>query len=143
MAVEAIELRRTVEGLTFEQMEGLFSAAGLGGRVGHKILRAFRNSPHVRVAFDADRLVGASRAITDGEYHAVIYDVAVDPDYQATGIGRRMMEELLRELRVWRVMLVAAEDVRGFYAGFGFAPYPDVLAKLDPERLHDPIRGPG
>jgi len=29
--------------------------------------------------------VAAGRALTDGEYHATIYDVVVDPEYQRRG----------------------------------------------------------
>jgi hypothetical protein len=38
---------------------------------------------------------------------------------------------------VWRVMLVADENVQGFYRSFGFHAYPDVMARLDEGELHD------
>lgn len=82
------------------ELEALFAATELGGRAGDKIRRAFLNSAVVCFASDGARLVGASRAITDGEYHGLIYDVAVLPDYQRQGIGRRMMQELLARLPV-------------------------------------------
>jgi aralkylamine N-acetyltransferase len=132
-----ITYRFSCEDVTTRELEELFAAAGLGGRVGEKIRRAFLNSPIVCLAYDGRRLIGASRAITDGEYHGLIYDVAVDPEYQARGIGRRMMEELLERLPVWRVMLVAGEQVQGFYRAFGFERYPDVMARLDRSRLYD------
>jgi GNAT superfamily N-acetyltransferase len=74
-------------------------------------------------------------AITDGEYHAFIYDVAVLPAYQRHGVGTLILKNLLSRLRVWRVMLVAAIDVQPFYAREGFAPYGDVMAKLDRAQL--------
>ena len=122
---------------TTEDLEKLFAAVNLGGRVGDKIRRAFVNSSLVCFAYDDNRLIGASRAITDGEYHGFIYDVAVLPEYQKRGIGRRMLDELLARLPVWRVMLVADESVQGFYRGFGFQTYGDVMARLDAERLRD------
>jgi ribosomal protein S18 acetylase RimI-like enzyme len=125
------------EGVSTRDLEKLFAATKLSGRVGDKIRRAFLNSSFVCFAFDGDRLIGASRAITDGEYHGLIYDVAVLPEYQGRGIGRRMMRELLDRLPVWRVMLVADENVQGFYRGLGFQNYPDVMAKLDWDRLYD------
>ena len=117
------------------ELEELFAAADLKGRAGEKIRRAFVNSSAVCLAYDGSRLIGACRALTDGEYHAVIYDVAVRPEYQARGIGRRLMEELLGRLSVWRVMVVADSNVQGFYQKFGFEPYPDVMARLDWHRL--------
>jgi aralkylamine N-acetyltransferase len=135
-----ITYRLTPEGVTTGELEALFAASGLGGRVGDKIRRAFLNSQLVCLAFSGETLIGASRAITDGEYHGFIYDVAVHPTYQGVGIGRRMMEELLARLPVWRVMLVADEKVRIFYRNLGFDGYPDAMARLDWTRLHD---GPG
>jgi aralkylamine N-acetyltransferase len=119
------------------ELETLFNASGLGGRKGDKILRAFRNSQLICLAKDGSQLVGCSRAITDWEYHACIYDVAVIPEYQGRGIGRGMLEMLLEKLPVWRVMLVADGEVQGFYEKFGFHSYPDVMARLDWENLED------
>lgn len=127
----------TCEHVTTRDLEELFLRANLRGRAGDKIRRAFVNSSLVCFAYDDNRLIGASRAITDGEYHGFIYDVAVLPEYQKRGIGRRMMDELLARLPVWRVMLVADESVQGFYRGFGFQTYGDVMARLDSERLRD------
>jgi ribosomal protein S18 acetylase RimI-like enzyme len=61
----------------------------------------------------------------------VIYDVAVLPDYQRRGIGRSLLGHLLDRLPVWRVMLVADDDVQGFYRKVGFEAYPDVVARLN------------
>ncbi len=137
-------MRKDVVNFTFQcehvstaELEDLFRDASLSGRAGDKIRRAFVNSSLVCLAYDGDRLIGASRALTDGEYHGVIYDVAVRPDYQRQGVGRRMVDELLTRLPVWRVMLVADENVQPFYRRFGFDNYKDVMAKFEAERLHD------
>ena len=94
---------------------------------------------HARLfaSMDGARLIGASRAITDGEYHGLIYDVAVLPEYQGRGIGQSMLQQLLERLPVWRVMLVADEEVQGFYRKAGFEGYPGVMARLDWNRLTD------
>jgi GNAT superfamily N-acetyltransferase len=77
------------------------------------------------------------RALTDWEYHAFIYDVAVHPEFQKQGIGRLVMEAILAKVPVWRVMLVASADVQQFYAKFGFAEHTDVRARLDWAKLAD------
>lgn len=132
-----IDYQADCEGVTAKALEDLFRAAGLEGRAGDKILRAFRNSPVVRFAAAGDHLIGACRAITDGEYHAFVYDVAVDPEYQGLAIGKELMSRVLSELKVWRVMLVADPKVKGFYRQFGFAPYESVMAKCDLQWLFD------
>lgn len=132
-----IDYQADCEGVTAAALEELFRAAGLGGRAGDKILRAFKNSSIVRMATAGDRLIGACRAITDGEYHAFVYDVAVHPEYQGRGIGKELMARVLPELKVWRVMLVADQQVQDFYRQFGFGPYGDVMAKCDRQWLFD------
>jgi ribosomal protein S18 acetylase RimI-like enzyme len=125
------------EGVTTGALEALFAAADLRGRVGDKVRRAFLNSHAVCLAYGGDRLIGAGRAITDGEYHALIHDLAVLPDYQRRGIGQTILGHLMRRLPVWRVMLVADDGVQGFYRKAGFEPYSDVMARLDWNRLYD------
>lgn len=125
------------EGMDWQALEALFELTDLNGRKGDKLRRAFLNSTTVCYAFDRDRLVGVARAISDGEYHAVIYDVAVHPDYQRCGLGQQIMTRLQEKLPVWRTMLIASSNVQGFYGQLGFAPYPDTLARLDWDQLYD------
>jgi len=134
----SIELHQNHSRVNWQELERLFERTNLSGRKGDKLRRAFLNSPVVCYAHDGARLVGAARAITDGEYHAFVYDVVVDPSYQGRGLGTKIVQSLLDRLPVWRTMLVAAPDVQPFYARVGFAPYPDVMARLDRTWLFDP-----
>lgn len=136
--MNGINYQSDCNGITANALQELFLAADLGGRVGDKILRAFKNSATVCFALVGDRLIGACRAITDGEYHAFVYDVAVHPEFQQRGIGKDLVSRLLSGLKVWRIMLVADRQVQGFYTQFGFAPYDDVMARCDRQWLFDP-----
>jgi ribosomal protein S18 acetylase RimI-like enzyme len=78
------------------------------------------------------------RALTDGESHATIYDLVVDPNYQRRGIGIRLMTKVLARLPVWRVMLVADRRVEPFYQRLGFESYDDVMWRCDRSKLFDP-----
>jgi GNAT superfamily N-acetyltransferase len=121
------------QNITAPELEHIFKATDLGGREGERILRAFQKSTHVCLAFDGDRLIGTSRAISDDEYHGFIYDVAVLPEYQGHGIGKHMVEALIARMPVWRLMLRAGEDVQAFYGKMGFALYDEVMARVDSE----------
>ena len=129
----------TCDGVDWGELEALFAAVNLGGRKGDKLRRAFLASQLVCFVYDSDKdnLIGVSRALSDGEYHALIYDVAVHPDYQRAGIGTEILARLLERLPVWRVMLVADDDVRGFYARCGFERHAQAMARFDWTKLYD------
>lgn len=135
MQLKTLRFQFDVQGVTPQALASLFEAAGLAHRTAEKIHRAYRNSDVVCFCWDDTQLVATGRALTDGEYHATIYDVAVHPDLQRQGIGSRVMRELLERLPVWRVLLVAAREAQPFYVRLGFKPYADVLARLDREKL--------
>jgi ribosomal protein S18 acetylase RimI-like enzyme len=120
-----------VEGLDWPALEELFRLAKLEGRDGDRLRVAFENSQIVCRTYCGSRLIGIGRAITDYAYHACIYDVAVHPECQRRGVGTIIMRHLLDRLPVWRVILVASEDVQAFYTRLGFAKYEDVMAKVD------------
>jgi ribosomal protein S18 acetylase RimI-like enzyme len=138
--ISTLRLQLDTRGIDWTELAQLFKAADLGGREGDKIRRAFEKSTVVCFVFDDARLIGAARALSDLEYHATIYDVAVHPDYQRQGIGTRVMTELLRLLPVWRVLLVADADATPFYSRLGFAPFGEVLARFDQTKLFEPPR---
>ena len=136
-----IRFQHDSQGVDWQDLVRLFKLANLGGREGDKIKRAFENSTVVCFAMDGSRLVGAARALSDLEYHATVYDVAIHPDYQRRGVGTKLMSELLTTLPVWRVLLVADGDARRFYQRLGFEPFGDVLARFDRTKLFDPPDG--
>ena len=124
-------------GVEWQQLVQPFKATNMGGREGDKIRRAFEKSDVVCFAKYKLQLVAASRALTDGEYHATIYDLVVDPNYQRQGIGTRLMTGVLARLPVWRVLLVADPKVQPFYRRLGFELYDDVMARCDRSKLFD------
>lgn len=132
-----VRFQRDIMGVDWQELISLFKLAKLGGREGDKVQRAFENSTAVCFAFDGPRLVGAARALSDREYHATLYDVAVHPDYQRQGIGARLVNELIAMLPVWRVLLVAEGDVREFYRRLGFESFGNVMGRFDHTRLFD------
>ena len=134
---KSVRLRRDCEGIDWLALINLFKLSDLGGREGDKVRRSFEKSDVVCFAFDGPKLVGAARALSDFEYHATIYDVAVHPDYQRGGIGTRIMNEVLCALPVWRILLVADDDVRPFYRRLGFESFGNTFARIDRLRLYD------
>lgn len=78
--------------------------------------------------WDGDRIVGMSRMIGDMGLDYYIKDVVVRPEYQRKGIGRTMVNELLKFIQDNGVSgteifveLCAMPDKIPFYEKFGFA----------------------
>lgn len=72
------------------------------------------------------KIAGAGRVVGDGAIYFYIQDMIVLPEFQKTGLGDMIMEELESWLRENTnthsfVGLMAAEGVKEFYTRFGYA----------------------
>ncbi|MGV1100065.1 GNAT family N-acetyltransferase [Thiovibrio sp. JS02] len=82
--------------------------------------RAFAASHTAVFIYDESRLLGFGRAISDGEYQAAVYDVAVLPEAQGQGIGKVIMQTILGRLPNCNIILYATPGMEGFYEKLGF-----------------------
>ena len=73
------------------------------------------------------RLVGFARCTGDGIIESTIWDVAVNPVYQGIGLGKELMNYILRELKkigISKVTLFADAEVVSFYKRQGWVLEP-------------------
>ena len=73
------------------------------------------------------RLVGFARCTGDGVIEATIWDVAVNPVYQGLGLGKELMNYILKELKrigISKVTLFADAEVVSFYKKQGWVLEP-------------------
>lgn len=106
------------------QLQTLFEQAAFWaqGRSLEDLSIAIANSEPVVSVWDEERLIGFARATSDGIYRATIWDVAIHPDYQGRGLGRKLVQTVLshpRMSRVERVYLMTTHQQR-FYERIGF-----------------------
>jgi ribosomal protein S18 acetylase RimI-like enzyme len=115
----AIELWQRVEGLEIAEGD---DREGVGQFLA-------RNPGLSRVATDGSAIVGVALCGHDGR-RGYIYHLAVDPAYQARGLGKRLMNECLGSLRragLKRALILVADDnTRGlkFWRRYGWEEVP-------------------
>ena len=83
--------------------------------------RAFESSYATVFIYENSQLLGFGRVISDGEYQAAIYDVAVLPESQGKGVGKIIIDGLLQQVPRCNVILYATPGMEGFYKKSGFS----------------------
>jgi ribosomal protein S18 acetylase RimI-like enzyme len=115
----------------WQRVEGLEIAEG-DDRKGIAQFLA-RNQGLSRVATDGSAIVGVVLCGHDGR-RGHIYHLAVDPAYQGRGLGKRLLNESLEDLRragVKRVIIMVADDNprgREFWKRFGYEEISGAIA---------------
>jgi ribosomal protein S18 acetylase RimI-like enzyme len=114
-----------------EQLAALFVSAGWPHRAADraKLALLVERSFYVSTAWDAARLVGFARALSDGVSNAYVSTVCVHPEYRGRGIGREVVRRLVDGdgKRGIRWVLHARPELHPFYGENGFTPAPDIL----------------
>ena len=113
---EYIEMRRLVEWSAFPLEQ---AAEGI-------------KNTFILICFRVDgKPVALGRAVSDRGYVVYIADVIVIPEYQGNGLGRKIMESLMEQIKAsmkpgYRIMisLMAAQGKEKFYNKFGFVDRP-------------------
>lgn len=103
----------------------LWEAVGWGSANIKMTEPSIANSIYGVVAICDGTVIGMGRIVGDGAMYFYIQDVAVLPEYQHRGIGKQMIEKLLKYIQEHRsgaafVGLFASHGKDTFYETFGF-----------------------
>lgn len=103
-------------------IQQLLFRCGMGTYTPDLHQKAFENSYKFILIFaqHSEKLIGCARMISDGCYQAAIYDVAILPEYQGTGLGRIIIEALLKDTRQLNIVLYSSPGKESFYQKFNF-----------------------
>jgi len=108
---------------TPDQIIKLYDQSGLPRPTADKdrIKIMFENSNLIVTAWDNSTLVGVSRSITDWAWSCYLADLAVDPNYKKSGIGKKLIE-LTKEKIGEQVMilLLSVPTAMEYYPKVGF-----------------------
>ena len=86
-----------------------------------RIRAMFENSDLIVTAWDENKLVGVSRTITDWVWCSYLADLAVNPGYKRSGIGKRLIElarEKIGEQSMF--LLLSVPTAMDYYPKVGF-----------------------
>jgi aralkylamine N-acetyltransferase len=118
--------------LDLYELEELCDAVGWVRRPIRKVRKAIHFSFVVISMWEIKgsyrRMIGFARATSDHAFNATLWDVAVHPDFQGRGLGKALMQEVVRELRqhdISNISLFADAHVVEFYCQLGFIPDPE------------------
>ncbi|MFZ6798458.1 GNAT family N-acetyltransferase [Undibacterium sp. Di24W] len=77
-------------------------------------------------AWDADKLVGVARSLTDFCFCCYLSDLAVDKNYQHHGIGKQLITLTQEKIGPsTTLLLLAAPTAMGYYPKVGFEAIPN------------------
>nr|YP_009315272.1 Hypothetical protein ycf52 [Yamadaella caenomyce]SCW23727.1 Hypothetical protein ycf52 [Yamadaella caenomyce] len=113
-------------------LEKLCDSVGWVRRPFRKVKIAIENSFLTVSLFhevnDHRYLIGFARATSDHAFNATIWDVVVHPEFQGKGLGRVLMTQVIKHLRladITTITLFADPQVIAFYKHLGFITDPD------------------
>ncbi len=130
----SLQWSHTIEGIDWEELSELYRAAPLGDKKPADLEVVFTNSRFTCFVFEAGRLVGVGRVLSDGLDCAYLCDVAVLPSHQGRGIGKAILSDLIDRCRGHRkIILYAVPGKEPFYRKFGFQRMKTAMAIFENE----------
>ena len=129
--------------IDLEQLQELFrlTAFWAQDRSIEDLSIAIANSNPVISVWNGEQLIGFARATSDGVYRATIWDVIIHPEYQGSGLGRKLVETVLSHpllSRVERVYLMTTHKQQ-FYERIGFECNPSTTMVLYNQPMDSPL----
>ena len=108
----------------------LRNSVGWDSKDENVIIEALKNSFIVKKIIVNNKVVGMARAIGDGLYYLII-DVVVNKEYQGKGLGKILIEEIVKEVydktkegQKASINLVSMQGKEAFYEKCGFKKIP-------------------
>ena len=107
-----------------EKLQVLFNQNTLWAkdRTIEQIKKMLANSNVIITLWNKNNLVGFGRATTDQVYRAVLWDIVVSKDLQRVGLGKVIVEELLKDKKINSVekVYLMTTSSKDFYKQVGF-----------------------
>lgn len=112
--------KTTKEGVNWQEVADVLRRSGLSDHTAKEQETIFTNSYAVVFVYHGERIVGVGRALSDGICQAVIYNIALDTEFQGIGIGRSLITRLLDQVKGQNVILYTHPRTVSLYEKMGF-----------------------
>ena len=107
--------------INWNELSELYRIARLGRKLPDHLKLVFSNSKFKGFVYHDNVLVGARRDLADGKDCSYPCDVAVHPEYQGLGLGKDIVQNLVKLSEGHRkIILYANPGKEGLYAKLGF-----------------------
>ena len=108
----------------------LRNSVGWDSKEENLVSEAIKNSAIVKKIIVNDKIVGMARVIGDGLYYLIV-DVIVDKEHQGNGIGKMLIEEIVKDIynktkvgQKASINLISMQGKEAFYEKCGFRKIP-------------------
>lgn len=121
--------------IDWQELSRLYRIAPLGKKAAEDLNIVFSNSKFKCFVYENQKLIGVGRALADGLDCSYICDVAIHPEYQGMGLGRKIINQLV-ELSFGhkKIILYANPGKEGFYKKLGFKQMNTAMAIFSNEQ---------
>ena len=84
--------------------------------------KCLANSDVIVSLWVGNEIVGFGRALTDGIYRGVLWDIVIDQSYQGKGFGKLIVENLLssKKIKKTKKLYLMTTNQKSFYSQFDF-----------------------
>lgn len=120
--------------IDWNELSELYKIAPLGEKLPDDLKLVFSNSRFNCFVFDGSMLIGVGRALADGLDCSYICDIAIHPEYQGIGLGKKIVRSLIRQSYGHKkIILYANPGKEGFYRKLGFKKMNTAMAIFENE----------
>ena len=121
--IEDLAIKDGLDGLTAARIATLYRRAPLLRPVGNpdQVWQMFENASLVLTAWHEGHLVGIARVLTDGVLYSYLCDLAVEPDVQRLGVGKALIDEVLKRCEGTELVLRDSDISASYYEYLGFS----------------------
>lgn len=121
-SIDELLIREGLDDLNPSRIATLYRRAPLLRPVDNasQLWQMFENASIVLTAWHQSHLVGIARVLTDHVLYSYLCDLAVEPDVQRLGVGKRLVGEVLKRCAGTDLVVRDSDISSTYYAHLGF-----------------------